>query len=773
MKKIISSAQISNILFCVIFSSFSSIIYADPPTRVIRLSDIDGQTSFLPAGEEQWVNGFRNRPLTIGDSLWNGSQTHSVLQISGALVCIGEESSVTLLNLTDSLAQLQLAQGTINLHVQRISPEQQYEIDTPNLAFVVQQPGYYRITVDENGETTAISVREGKAQVYGETAAYEIDKNQSIRFSGTDLSNYQPFESPLIDENDDWCFKHLPPAEKVISSRYVSEDVIGYEDLDHYGRWQEIEEYGMAWSPTEPIADWAPYRDGRWVWIEPWGWTWVGDEPWGFAPYHYGRWTYVSGTWYWIPGPKVSDAVYAPALVAFIVAGIGDDVAWFPLGPQEIYWPAYEVSANYFVTLNVSNTIINQALVMQAYQQPNWKTPYHNLSIPQAITAVPTADFVNSKLANQVLVHLPKEKIANATVASVAKLTPEQISVLGTTQQSKSKPTSKILDRQFLTKSKVPQASVPFKEKEKLLKQNAGKPLNHSALTRLQDKTNKPAQTFKVITPTHPIKLKNEISPKTGSSAQEGKSKAKSKQILKKIPPRDKQEMQHPNQGIKPEENLQQFPPKNGQEGLSQPTPEKHQRKVQPKELQRKFQPPEEDRLRSGPSKETQRQEIQQHAPSQTEESQPLSKERRREIQRRIQAPTQSEENKTQPTIIKREIEQQHQVAPQQEMQPVAPSHEIKKEIQQRRQAPQNEARPISPSQEIKREMQRQLQAPPQNDGRSVAPSQEIKKEVQQRLQAPPQNEVRPVAPSQEIKKEIQQRLQAPPPGQKATDNKQ
>jgi hypothetical protein len=24
--------------------------------------------------------------------------------------------------------------------------------------------------------------------------------------------------------------------------------------------------------------------------MSPWGWTWVDNAPWGFAPFHYGRW---------------------------------------------------------------------------------------------------------------------------------------------------------------------------------------------------------------------------------------------------------------------------------------------------------------------------------------------------------------------------------------------------------------------------------------------------------------------------------------------------
>src|SRR5947208_11514624 len=77
------------------------------------------------------------------------------------------------------------------------------------------------------------------------------------------------------------------------TNSYVSSNMIGYEDLDRYGRWRSTRQYGNIWTPVNVSANWAPYRDGRWVWTRQWGWTWVDAQPWGFAPSHYGRWVYL------------------------------------------------------------------------------------------------------------------------------------------------------------------------------------------------------------------------------------------------------------------------------------------------------------------------------------------------------------------------------------------------------------------------------------------------------------------------------------------------
>ena len=97
--------------------------------------------------------------------------------------------------------------------------------------------------------------------------------------------------------------------------------------------------YGNVWTPAGVASDWAPYRYGHWVWVEPWGWTWVEDEPWGFAPFHYGRWAYAQHSWCWVPGPVVVRPVYSPALVAFVGGG------GFHVGRWRRRWPGGLVPA--------------------------------------------------------------------------------------------------------------------------------------------------------------------------------------------------------------------------------------------------------------------------------------------------------------------------------------------------------------------------------------------------------------------------------------------
>src|SRR5216683_2861220 len=390
--------------------AFSSPALADddPPGRVARLNYLQGSISFQPGGETDWVQANPNRPLTEGDNLWADRNSRGELHIGSSSIRIGSETGITFLNLDDRTVQIQLAEGSMNVSVRRLDGGDAFEIDTPNLAFTLQRPGEYRIDVDPNGNATSITVRAGEGEATGGGSDYHMDSGDSATFSGTDMLTYDGGQAGGPDEFDRWCRSRDDREERAQSARYVSRDVIGYEDLDDYGEWRSVPEYGTVWYPSRVSPGWAPYRNGHWAWIAPWGWTWVEDEPWGFAPFHYGRWAVVRGDWCWVPGPVAVRPVYAPALVAFVggprfsvglsFGGGGGGVAWFPLGPREVYVPSYRASPRYVQNVNVTNTTVNVTNVTNVYNNTNVSnvTYMHQTNV-NAVTAVSHDTFVNAR----------------------------------------------------------------------------------------------------------------------------------------------------------------------------------------------------------------------------------------------------------------------------------------------------------------------------------------------------------------------------------------
>ena len=419
-------------------------------------------------------------------------------------------TAVSILNLDDRIAQLQLTQGALNVRVLRLASGQVFEVDTPNLAFTLRQPGAYRIEVEPDGSATTIIVRKGQGEVYGEDAAYVIDSRQPYRFVGTGLREYQYVDAPRLDEFDNWSSDRDRSYDGSASARYVSPDVIGYQDLDANGTWRADATYGNVWFPNRVASGWAPYSDGHWAWVDPWGWTWVDDAPWGFAVSHYGRWTNLAGTWGWVPGPVRTQAYYAPALVAFvggsnfqlaISGGNVGGIAWFPLGPREVYRPSYAVSRGYFENVNRSNTVINTTVINNYYNNTSvTNVVYANRQVPGAVVAVPTTAFVQSQPVSRAAVKVSREMVANAPVAVVAPVAPTEKSVRGAAAQGE-KPPARAFERPVVARTAPPATPVGFAAQQQQLAAKPGKPLDDAARKEMRPTAAAPAPVVKVVAP--------------------------------------------------------------------------------------------------------------------------------------------------------------------------------------------------------------------------------------------------------------------------------
>ena len=496
----------------------------DPPGRVARLSYERGSVSFEPGGTDEWVAARVNRPMTTGDKLWTDAEALAEMNTGSAYIRVAANTGISFLNLSDYATQIQLTEGTLLLRVRRLEQNETFEVDTPNLAFSVYQPGNYKITVNQGGDVTVVQVRHGAGEVTGGGAAYSLQEGDEGRFAGTDgleveMSSYR-YRS---DEFENWSSLRDRRIDHSYSSKYVSPDVIGYEDLDQYGGWRSSGEYGNVWFPHTTEVGWAPYHNGHWAYIAPWGYTWVDDEPWGFAPFHYGRWVNVQGAWGWVPGPRESDygrgeayvrPVYAPALVAWVggphfAVGIsvgggggysqGESVGWFPLGPREVYVPSYPVSRTYVNNVNVSNTTVTNTVVNNYYNttvvnNTNNSTnvnvtnvKYVNQVVPGAVTATTPQAFVSAQPVAKNVVQVNQREIATAPVRIAAPpVAPSKEAVLGTTERASAKPPEAVVNRTVVAKAPPPAPPVPFVQQQKAIEANGGKPVAVSEIRRMR-----------------------------------------------------------------------------------------------------------------------------------------------------------------------------------------------------------------------------------------------------------------------------------------------
>ena len=483
---------------------------ADPPSRVARLQFIEGPVSMQPGGVDDWVDAGLNRPLTTADRIWTDRNARAELTIASAALRLGSETSLTITNLNDNTAQIELDQGTLSLSVRDLNEGDVVEVDTPNVAFTVLQPGEYRFDVMPDADQTSILVRRGEGQASGPNGAMDVPSGQRFQFSNGQSLEYTVTDAMPRDSFEGWATARERQETSSPSAQYVAPGTVGYEALDGNGSWEPAPEYGAVWYPNVHPG-WAPYHEGHWAWVEPWGWTWVDDAPWGFAPFHYGRWVNERGRWGWVPGPRQERPVYAPALVAWIGGGPsfgvsigigGGGVGWVALGWHDPYLPSYHVSQEYARRVNISNSrVVNTTVINNYYSTTNVNVRntaitnihYENVKVNGAMTAVPSAAFSSGKPVAQAAVVIPPGAAARASFGAAANVAPTKEAVLGGHAPATA-PARLVAPRQVVAKSPPPPPPVSFEQQRPLLEKSNGVPLSTATRETLKASSPAPAE---------------------------------------------------------------------------------------------------------------------------------------------------------------------------------------------------------------------------------------------------------------------------------------
>lgn len=373
---------------------------ADPPARVGRISHVNGEASFQASANHEPAPAQLNWPVTNANVLMTGPSGRAEVTVGSTAVRIDGDSEIEFVRLDDEQIAVRVLAGRMSLRVRHRDQADDLLITTPHGRALIDDVGRYRIDVRADQSLTAFTVHEGAARFdLPDTSLVAQSGTRIEAWGGQGASGHQSARA-YRDNFDEWGWARDRRAEATRAVNYVSPDMTGYDDLDEHGQWRHVEEYGTVWVPHAHAvpADWAPYRWGRWAWVDPWGWTWVDQAPWGFAPFHYGRWVHHRGAWAWAPGVIVRRPVYAPALVgwvgrpgASVSIATGPAVGWFPLAPREVYYPAHPCTPHYVRNVNVTHVANPGTIVHPAHgrHDPAHRMHYRNADLPHAVTLVP------------------------------------------------------------------------------------------------------------------------------------------------------------------------------------------------------------------------------------------------------------------------------------------------------------------------------------------------------------------------------------------------
>ena len=268
---------------------------------------------------DEWEPIGINYPITSGVNLWVSGDGRAEIDYGGGQFRLAGDTNVHVARLDDRELALFIAQGRVIVRVRVQDPGEATRIDTPNTQVALTRPGLYRVDVAPDRQATTLIVREGEAQRRARRAtSQQVLPGQAV---SVDRRRSRHRRRPLragrgrfrhVERESRSPLRRRCARRRTCRGRWSAPRISTATE-----RWQTTPDYGAVWFPNVVAPDWAPYRDGYWTDVGGWGPTWVDSAPWGYAPFHYGRWAFIGGRWGWCPGGYVARPVWAPALVAW------------------------------------------------------------------------------------------------------------------------------------------------------------------------------------------------------------------------------------------------------------------------------------------------------------------------------------------------------------------------------------------------------------------------------------------------------------------------
>jgi hypothetical protein len=399
-------------------ATLATLALAQVPARVGRIALSQGNVTIAGEVGQASDAALLNYPVTSHNTLTTARGARTEVRIGSTSIRLDGDSSLEVDELDDDNLRLRLNYGSASVRIVDASVLAGFELSTPQALLRMREPGRMRVDAERARDTTSVTVFDGVGLIDAAGGTLPLRANKRADIVGDDIDT----GIASRDSFDDWAYGRDQYQDRSTSARYVTSDMTGYEDLDRYGAWSQNAEYGALWMPQVDNA-WVPYRDGRWTWLDPWGWTWVDNAPWGYAPFHYGRWVQVNQRWAWAPGQRGGGRpVWAPALVGWVGgnAAFGGrqqpGQGWYPLSPRDRFVPSYRASQDHLARLNYGP------------QRPDYR---HDGDRRPGLTVLPQGQFGQR---GQVVV--PRQGLGGAVVGAAALATmqpprPPQAMVLG------------------------------------------------------------------------------------------------------------------------------------------------------------------------------------------------------------------------------------------------------------------------------------------------------------------------------------------------------
>ncbi|HWN06737.1 MAG TPA: DUF6600 domain-containing protein, partial [Steroidobacteraceae bacterium] len=290
-------------LLLVFALAASGLASGEQPGRIARLSYVEGEVTFRGA-QEVAPSALPDRPLDTGDRISTARDGRAEFSLGNATLRLDEDTAITVDELGASAVRIEVAAGTVSLHLRELFEDESYELATPNTTVAFRAPGEYRVDITPSGATD-LTVRAGNAEVATAGGPVRVADGQRVRLEGR--AEFASLVTPrAADEFDDWVLERevqlaeaAPPVDE--TSEYYED-----EALDEYGEWRDDASYGRIWMPNYAYGGYDPFGYGHWQYTG-YGYSWYDPMPWSGYTSHHGRWVRHQGRWCWVPDRRGHD----------------------------------------------------------------------------------------------------------------------------------------------------------------------------------------------------------------------------------------------------------------------------------------------------------------------------------------------------------------------------------------------------------------------------------------------------------------------------------
>jgi len=324
--------------------------------RIIRLSLVQGDVRILhdskgdPLANDKatWDRAELNLPIREHDVIATDHGRAEVEFENGAMAFLNENSVLEFfdLSLDDGAltTRLILRQGTGSFYA---NPANNDYFSVTGGDFTAEAGSRANFRMDNFDDGSTVSVQKGHVAVVNQDDRAELSKGESFTMRAGENADASVGRAGESDDFDRWVSGRedsVVTATKAAmqysnnSSYYSGGYTSGFADLYTYGGFYPISGFGYGWQPYGVGIGWSPFDNGNWFFSSGLGgWSFIGNQPWGWLPYHYGGWLFEPGIgWLWAPtgfGGRLPSVKYHPVTATFVHSG--SNVAIVPTHPND------------------------------------------------------------------------------------------------------------------------------------------------------------------------------------------------------------------------------------------------------------------------------------------------------------------------------------------------------------------------------------------------------------------------------------------------------